>query len=205
MNHTAISDILIETQIFKPLKGGLIYENKNPNPFVEGILATVGETNGNGRVYSREIWEPVIERYISGPIRENRATGELDHSDTEIIELKNVSHIIRKVWWDGDYIMGKIEILPTPMGNIAKALIENNVQIGISSRGTGSVEQMGEILEVQDDFDLICWDFVSEPSNKGSWLKQTHSLNEGLKSPSINIYNKYKNIDLFVNNIIRNL
>jgi hypothetical protein len=105
-------------------------------------------------------------------VRENRATGELDHPDSSIISLKNVSHIIREVWWDGDKVMGKLEILPTVSGNILKALIENNVQVGVSSRGMGSLKEINEgTLEVQDDFELLCWDFVSTPSNPGSYMQ----------------------------------
>jgi hypothetical protein len=103
-------------------------------------------------------------------VKENRATGELDHPDSTIISLKNVSHIIRDIWWNEDKVMGKLEILPTVSGNILKALIDNNVMVGVSSRGMGSLKQIGETMEVQDDFELLCWDFVSTPSNPGSYM-----------------------------------
>ena len=166
-----MKQVLIETIPFSVSPRQLTEGVKAPsgNPMVEGILATAEVKNGNGRYYPKELWEREIDKYMSS-IRENRATGELDHPDSTIISLKNVSHIIRELWWGGDKIMGKIEILPTVSGNIIKALIENNVMVGVSSRGMGSLKQIGETLEVQDDFELLCWDFVSTPSNPGSYM-----------------------------------
>jgi hypothetical protein len=165
--------VLIETQAFnaKPVS---LTESIAPsgNPLVEGILATAEIKNGNGRYYSKDLWEREINNYRV-LVDENRATGELDHPESSIINLKNVSHIIREMWWDGDQVMGKIEVLPTTSGNILKALIENNVQVGVSSRGMGSLEDKGGVLEVQDDFELLCWDFVSTPSNPGSYMHLT--------------------------------
>tara|TARA_B110000495_G_scaffold99934_1_gene86396 strand:- start:804 stop:1400 length:597 start_codon:yes stop_codon:yes gene_type:complete len=165
--------VLIETQAFnaKPVS---LTESIAPsgNPLVEGILATAEVKNGNGRYYSKDLWEREINNYRV-LVDENRATGELDHPESSIINLKNVSHIIREMWWDGDQVMGKIEVLPTTSGNILKALIENNVQVGVSSRGMGSLEDKGGVLEVQDDFELLCWDFVSTPSNPGSYMHLT--------------------------------
>jgi len=150
------------------------------NPIVEGVLATAEVKNGNGRYYKKDLWEREIDKYMSC-VRENRALGELDHPESSIINLKNVSHNIIDIWWNGDKVMGKLEILPTPSGNIVKALIENNITIGVSSRGMGSLKPLGETMEVQDDFELLCWDFVSTPSNPGSWMQVTKSgLNEGL-------------------------
>ena len=133
-----MKQVLIETIPFSVSRTQLLEGLKAPsgNPLVEGILATAEVKNGNGRYYPREIWEKEIDKY-NQVIEENRATGELDHPDSTIISLKNVSHIIRECWWDGDKVMGKIEILPTTSGNILKALIENNVQVGVSSRGMG--------------------------------------------------------------------
>jgi hypothetical protein len=102
--------------------------------------------------------------------------GELDHPESSVINLQNVSHLISEYWWDGDNVMGKIEILPTPAGNILKELVKAGVTVGVSSRGMGSLEQNGNVMEVQDDFELLCWDFVSTPSNPGSYM---HTLNEG--------------------------
>lgn len=164
--------VLVETQIFKP-KGLMLTEGKlsnRGNPMVEGILATAEVKNGNGRYYPKELWEREIDKYMES-VKQNRALGELDHPESSVINLKNVSHNITEMWWDGDEVYGKIEILPTPSGNILKALIENNITVGVSSRGMGSLEDRGGVLEVQDDFELLCWDFVSTPSNPGSYME----------------------------------
>ncbi|CAB4138656.1 prohead core scaffolding protein and protease [uncultured Caudovirales phage] len=167
-----MKQVLIETIPFTVSPQQLHEGVKAPsgNPLVEGILATAKVKNGNGRYYSKELWQREIDKYMSC-VRENRATGELDHPDSSIISLKNVSHIIRDIRWDGDKVIGKIEILPTVSGNILKALIDNNVMVGVSSRGMGSLKPLGEgTMEVQDDFELLCWDFVSTPSNPGSYM-----------------------------------
>jgi hypothetical protein len=158
------------------------------NPLVETILTTVEEKNGNGRYYSKELWEREINKYAE-LVNERRALGELDHPDSQIINLKNVSHNITKVWWNGNKIMGILEILSTPSGNIVKSLIESGIKIGVSSRGMGSLKQVGEVLEVQDDFDLLGWDIVSTPSNPNSWMSP---LNEGITT--LNPYSKVNSI-----------
>ena len=167
-----MKQVLIETIPFTVSPQQLHEGVKAPsgNPLVEGILATAEVKNGNGRYYPKDLWEREIDKYMSC-VKENRATGELDHPDSSIISLKNVSHIIRDIRWDGDKVIGKIEILPTVSGNILKALIDNNVMVGVSSRGMGSLKPLGEgTMEVQDDFELLCWDFVSTPSNPGSYM-----------------------------------
>tara|TARA_Y100000389_G_scaffold190705_1_gene215832 strand:- start:216 stop:824 length:609 start_codon:yes stop_codon:yes gene_type:complete len=188
--------ILIETQSFKP-QGLMLTEGKmsdRGNPMVEGILATAEVKNGNGRYYSKDLWQREIDKYMES-IKENRAMGELDHPESSIINLKNVSHNIKDMWWDGDSVMGKIEILPTPSGNILKALIENGITVGVSSRGMGSLEDRDGVLEVQDDFELLCWDFVSTPSNPGSYMQ---TIKEGLQHTTKNPYEK-------INSIIREI
>ena len=186
-----MKQVLIETQAFnaKPIS---LTESVAPsgNPLVEGILATAEVKNGNGRYYSKDLWEREIDKY-KVLVEENRATGELDHPESSIINLQNVSHIIRDMWWDGDNVIGKIEILPTSSGNILKALIENNVQVGVSSRGMGSLQERNGVLEVQDDFELLCWDFVSTPSNPGSYM---HVLKEGLDFSNQDKYSKVNQI-----------
>lgn len=184
--------VLIETQLFKPT-GTLLSEGKlsdRGNPIVEGILATAEVKNGNGRYYSKDLWEREIGKYM-GLVKENRAMGELDHPESQVINLKNVSHNIKDMWWDGDHVMGKLEILPTPSGNILKALIESGITVGVSSRGMGSLKQVGELMEVQDDFELLCWDFVSTPSNPGSYM---NLVNEGLDFSKQNKYLKVNSI-----------
>ena len=131
-------------------------------------------------------------------VKNRRACGELDHPETQVINLKNVSHNIVSIWWDGDNIMGKLEILPTPSGNIVKALIDSGISVGVSSRGMGSLKPMGEnMMEVQDDFELLCWDFVSTPSNPGSYMMNV-GLNESIQNISVKNYSR-------VNNVIRDI
>jgi len=194
-----MKQVLIETQYFtaKPLK---LVEGTVPtsNPLVEGILATCEVKNGNGRYYSRDLWEREIDKYMES-VRANRALGELDHPDSSIINLKNVSHNIKKIWWDGDHVMGAIELLPTPSGNILKALFENKIPVGVSSRGMGSLKQMGDLMEVQDDFELLCWDFVSTPSNPGSYMKERGTMNES-KNPQQS--NKYQSVNSIITDIL---
>ena len=187
-----MSKLLVETQLFKP-KGIMLSEGKTSErglPLVEGILATAEVKNGNGRYYSKDLWEREIDKY-QNLVKEHRAMGELDHPDSTVINLQNVSHNIADMWWDGDNVMGKIEILPTPAGNILKALVESGITVGVSSRGMGSLEDRGGILEVQDDFELLCWDFVSTPSNPDSFM---HLIKEGLDFTSQNKYSKVNSI-----------
>jgi hypothetical protein len=193
-----MKQVLIETQFFtaKPLK---LVEGTVPtsNPLVEGILATCEVKNGNGRYYSRELWEREMDKYMEN-VNANRALGELDHPDSSIINLKNVSHNIKKIWWDGDNVMGAIELLPTPSGNILRALFENKIPVGVSSRGMGSLKQMGDLMEVQDDFELLCWDFVSTPSNPGSYMKEKGMMNESKNSQ----HNKYIKVNSIITEIL---
>ena len=163
--------LLIETHTIK-VSPSQLTENvnrENGNLMVEGILATAEVKNGNGRYYKKELWDREMEKYDQ-LVKERRSMGELDHPESTVINLKNVSHLVTDYGWDGDQLMGKIEILPTPSGNILKELIKNGVTVGVSSRGMGSLEQNGSVMEVQDDFELLCWDFVSTPSNPGSFM-----------------------------------
>jgi hypothetical protein len=177
--------LLIETRHFSPKPLSLLEGIKNNgNVFVEGILATVEVKNGNGRYYPRELWEREIDNFARKiQQRSTETCGELDHPDSQVINLKNASHAIRELYWRGDEIWGKVEIfsdmgdLGTSSGRIAGALVKNGLLIGISSRGMGSLKQVGEIMEVQDDFELLTWDLVSNPSNPDSWMKNG-ALNE---------------------------
>jgi hypothetical protein len=174
---------------------------KNKPLIVSGILQRAEAKNQNGRVYPKDILEREVQAYMDGPVADNRAMGELDHPESSIINLQNVSHTIKKCWWDGDDVMGEVEILSTPAGNILKALFAAGITVGISSRGMGSVEEnLSEgTVEVQDDFELLCWDFVSTPSTHGAFMAPASSgLNENkIKIPEY----KYTN----VNNIIRDI
>ena len=187
--------LLIETHTIKvsPSKLTENVNKENGNLMVEGILATAEVKNGNGRYYKKELWDREMEKYDQ-LVKERRSMGELDHPESTVINLKNVSHIVTGYDWDGDQLMGKIEILPTPSGNILKELIKNGVTVGVSSRGMGSLEDRGGVMEVQDDFELLCWDFVSTPSNPGSFMSV---LQEGKETVTYD-YSK-------VNNIIREI
>ena len=172
---------LIETQLFtlSPQAITEAVKSERGNLLVEGRLQAAETKNGNGRSYPKKILEREIENYKKGPIAENRALGELDHPDSSVINLKNVSHNIKDVWWDGDDVMGKIEILPTPSGNILTELFKNGITVGVSSRGMGSLKPgPNGVQEVQDDFELLCWDFVSTPSTPGAYV---HPIREGLE------------------------
>jgi hypothetical protein len=185
-------------QVNKQLVEQSIKENKSL--IVSGVLQRADAKNQNGRVYPKEILKREVEAYMQGPVAENRAMGELDHPESSVINLQNVSHTIKKCWWDGDDVMGDVEILPTPAGNILKALFAAGVTVGISSRGMGSVsDNLSEgTVEVQDDFELLCWDFVSTPSTHGAFMspKANRSINENKQQNY-----KYTN----VNNIIRDI
>ena len=172
---------------------------ENKPLMVSGIIQRAEAKNQNGRVYPKDILEREIKKYAEGPVKERRATGELDHPESSVINLQNVSHNIVEVRMKGNDVYGKVEILSTPAGNILKELFRNGITVGISSRGMGSVkENMSEgTVEVQDDFELLCFDFVSTPSTHGAFMKPT-GLNEGtIRIPEY----KYNN----VNNIIRDI
>ena len=168
---------------------------------VTGVLQRAEAKNQNGRGYPLEILKREVEEYMKGPVAENRAMGELDHPESSVINLQNVSHTVKKCWWDGDDVIGDVEILTTPAGNILKALFAAGITVGISSRGMGSVEEnINEgTVTVQDDFELLCWDFVSTPSTHGAFMEVK---NRGLQEAKVKqqIY-KYTN----VNNIIRDI
>ena len=151
-----------------------------------GKLQEAEQKNGNGRVYPREVLEREVQKYNEGPIKTRTALGELDHPEATVVNLANTSHVITEVWWNGNDLMGKLELLPTPSGNIAKALVLSGIPLGISSRGMGSVKQLGETVEVQDDFELLCWDLVSVPSTPQAYMQ----LAESKQFASIKDYSK---------------
>ncbi len=158
-----------------------------------GIMQKCDAENGNGRVYPRSVLEREVKNYQK-LVKERRALGELDHPDSSVIELKNASHLVTDIWWDGDRVMGKVEILDTPSGGVLKSLADAKVKLGISSRGLGTTnEQMGKTM-VNDDFQLICFDIVSEPSTTGAFM-----MAEG-RVP--NIITKADRINRALNNIL---
>jgi hypothetical protein len=171
-----------------------VRENVSGPVTVEGILQKANEQNQNGRRYPKPILEREIMNYQKNFVNERRALGELDHPNSGVINLKNVSHNIVECHWEGDNVVGTIEILTTPAGNILRELIKNNIRLGISSRGMGSVKELREGgVEVQDDFELLCFDFVSNPSTRGAFM-QPQSLNEGLEK-TLEAVSKYGKVE----------
>ena len=188
--------LLVEVQTFRPI---LRESKERPGEFeVEGIMQRAGAKNQNGRVYDKRILLREVDKYINEFVKNGNAYGELDHPESALVSLKNASHIIKELWWKGDELMGRVELLNTPSGNIVKEIIKAGHTIGISSRGTGSVQQTNEgTLEVQPDFELVCWDFVSNPSTHGAFMNPI-SLNESIQSVS-----KFSKLDNIINDILR--
>ena len=173
--------LLIEYSAFQPLPQSLTEAKRlaNGNMVVSGLVQATDKPNANRRIYPYPILKMQVDKYIAGPIAENRALGELDHPESSVINLKNVSHNITRLYWEGKDLYGDVEILPTPSGNILKELFKNNITVGISSRAMGSVTPIGEgLVQVEDDLDLICWDFVSTPSTYGAYMKPVGGLRE---------------------------
>ena len=188
-------------QVDKSLAEATLKENR---PLVvKGVIQRVEAKNQNGRVYPKEILEREINKYIEGPVREKRALGELDHPESSVINLQNVSHNVTKIKMIGDDVYGEVEILPTPAGKILQALFASGITIGISSRGMGSVQEgLNGTVEVQDDFELLCFDFVSTPSTHGAFMTPVgRALQEGKGIVSSVSEYRYTN----VNNIIRDI
>lgn len=185
-----------------PYDSKTLRENREQNGgkiIMKGILQKSDTLNQNGRVYPREILEREVRNYQKF-IRENRALGECDHPDSSVVELKNVSHIIREAYMEGSVVYGTVELLDTPSGKILQSLVESGVTLGISSRGVGSTRKQGDHQIVQDDFQLICWDFVSEPSTPGAFM-----MKEAREVPRHEImrhFNKSDRIDRVFNNIL---
>lgn len=161
-----MKNLLIETQLFE----GRVNEDEDGRTLVKGILQRAEAPNQNERVYPKEILMREVKKYET-LIKERRALGELDHPDSSVINLKNVSHNIREIHWEGDDVVGTVEILPTPSGNILKELLKADILLGISSRGMGSVTPLGKgRVQVGEDFELLGWDFVSNPSTHGAFM-----------------------------------
>ena len=176
---------------------------ENRSLVVKGVIQRAEAKNQNGRIYPKEILEREIQKYIAGPVKERRALGELDHPESSVINLQNVSHNVIRVKMVGDDVYGEVEILSTPAGNILKELFRNGITVGISSRGMGSVQENGNgTVEVQDDFELLCFDFVSTPSTHGAFMKPAGRALQELQEGKIQLP-KYQYTN--VNNIIRDI
>jgi len=180
----------------------MIKESREKNEgkiLMKGILQKADTLNQNGRIYPIEVLQREVRNYQKF-IVENRALGELDHPDSSVVNLKNVSHIVREAYLENGVVYGTVEILDTPSGKILQSLVESGVKLGISSRGVGSTKKQGDYFVVQDDFQLICWDYVSEPSTPGAFM-----LPEGRRIESSElqkVFNKSDRIDRILNDIL---
>jgi len=181
-------DLLTEVEKAEVANGGM---------YLTGMLQCGGKKNGNGRIYPTEVLEREIKNYQK-LVDERRALGELDHPDDSVINLKNASHMIVNIFMDGPKVMGKAKVLDTPSGKILRSLVDSGVKLGISSRGLGSVHEGKEGTMVEDDFQLICFDFVSEPSTPDAFMQ----LREGKSLSEPNIFTKADRINRALNDIL---
>ena len=174
----------------------------NGRLIVKGVLQRADAKNQNGRVYPRETLMREADQYSSVQIKERRALGELDHPDSSVVNLQNASHNILEMHWSGDDLSGTVEVLGTPAGNILKELFKSGIKLGISSRGLGSVKEIHEddSVEVQPDFELIAFDFVSNPSTQGAFM---HPLQEGVDKSKTRTCGKWCKIESIINSIMR--
>ena len=184
-------DVMTESEKRNAMDNGAVY--------LVGVCQKAGVKNGNGRIYRKETLQREVENYQKS-IRERRALGELDHPDDSVVNLKNTSHLATKMWWDGESVMAKFEVLDTPSGRILKDLLKANIKLGISSRGLGTVKEANGQTMVEDDFQLICFDMVSEPSTPGAFV-----MREGkeISQDEINkIFNKTDRVNRIFNDIL---
>ena len=183
-----------------------IKEN-NGKLIVRGILQRAEAKNQNGRVYPRDILHREAKKYTKEFIKERRAMGELDHPESSVVNLQNVSHNVKDMHWEGDNLLGTVEVLGTPSGNILNELFKSGIKLGISSRGMGSVETVTEdtgdqVTQVQPDFELIAFDFVSNPSTHGAFM---HPMNESVDKdlPAGRTCGEYCKVESIINDIMR--
>jgi len=200
-------ELLIDYTTFQ-VTPKMILESEEQNDgriIVQGVLQRSGAKNQNGRVYPKDILAREVANYKKIQVAERRALGELDHPESSVVNLQNVSHNVQDVWWKGDDVIGKVEILGTPAGNILKELLKAGIKLGISSRGLGSVKSIGEnTVAVEDDFELICWDFVSNPSTHGAFMSP---VNESIsnKPSEWDVCNEYCKTTSIIRDILGDL
>ena len=179
-------------------------KENNGKLIVRGVLQRAESKNQNGRVYPKDILVREAKKYTDEFINERSAMGELDHPESSVVNLQNVSHNVRKMHFEGDNLMGEVEVLGTPSGNILKELFKSGIKLGISSRGMGSVETVNEngkeAQEVQPDFELIAFDFVSNPSTHGAFM---YPVNESVDKTQDRTCDKYCKVESIINDIMR--
>ena len=181
-------DLLTEDEKHFVASGGMM---------LTGIIQKADTVNGNGRVYPYNVLMREMKNYEK-LVSERRALGELDHPEDSVINLKNASHMMTKVWWDGKNVMGKAKVLDTPSGQVLKTLVQSGVSIGISSRGMGSVTESQGNTVVEDDFQLICFDFVSEPSTPGAFMMKE------AKDFTNKVFTKADRVNRLLNEVLEN-
>ena len=168
-----MAQLLLNVTPFRPT----IKESKTkPGVFeVEGVMQRATSENQNGRVYSKAILEREAKKYTDEFVKNGNAFGELDHPESSVVNLQNVSHNVTKMWWEGDSLHGDVEVLGTPAGNILKELFKSGITLGISSRGMGTTRESEGKTMVNDDFELVAFDFVSNPSTRGAFLEPVNT------------------------------
>ena len=179
-------DLLTEEEKRYVASGGMI---------LSGKLQEADIQNGNGRIYPHRVLMREMKNYQK-LVKERRALGELDHPEDSVINLKNASHLVTDVWWDDKSVMGKVKVLDTPSGQVLKSLVDSGVKLGISSRGMGSVTESAGQTMVEDDFQLICFDFVSEPSTPNAFMMQE------AKNYNNTVFTKADRINRVLNDIL---
>ena len=170
---------------------------KEGTTILTGVMQMAETKNHNNRVYSQALLEREVERYRS-LVQQRRSLGELDHPESSVINLQNCSHLVTDIWMDGKKVMGKIEVLPTPSGRILESLVKSGVPCGISSRGMGSVKEQDGVTLVEDDFQLICIDMVSDPSTPGAIMSKVNESKD-MSSP----LNEIDKVNMLMNSILR--
>ena len=179
-------------------------KENNGKLVVRGVLQRAEAKNQNGRVYPREVLVREAKKYHKEFIKQSRAMGELDHPESSVVNLQNVSHNVKEMHWEGDNLLGEVEVLSTPSGNILKELFKSGIKLGISSRGMGSVETVNEegdqVVKVQPDFELIAFDFVSNPSTHGAFM---YPMNESVDKTQSRTCGDYCRAEDIINSIMR--
>ena len=200
-----MKQVLIDILPFEFKKTSLNESLKDGKLYVTGVLQRADAKNQNGRVYPVDVLKREAEKYMQNFVKQRRAMGELDHPESSVVNLKNVSHNIVDMGWESKDLVGTVEILPTPSGNILRDLLQSGILLGISSRGLGSVKKdMRENADVvQDDFDLIAFDFVSNPSTQGAFMYPQGKINESVEQKII--INPYTNVEKIIHNILSEL
>lgn len=200
-------ELLIDTLLFEVKQEELNEStDKTGKLIVKGVIQRADQKNHNGRIYPKDILMRESKVYAE-KIKERRALGELDHPDSSVVNLSNASHNIIKTYWVDNDLVGEIEILSTPAGNILKELLRAGIKLGISSRGLGSVKEVAVegdeggtyADQVQEDFSLISYDFVSDPSTQGAFMKP---INE---SKNFENRSKYHKVETLITDILSSI